>query len=141
MRATPSVLWGNTRSPTTTLEAHIIGREDVRRVWITGLGSKEPDGRRELFDDGTHGDRIAGDRVYTLADVSIPFNTDPRVPSSAGGWQNFWGYLRVQLADGTHAGNDHGLIVGLADKNLAQQFPVGNRGVHAHRLLHPGQRA
>ena len=61
-RVSPSVIWCGVRDSTTTIEAHIVGRADVVGVRI--VGSNET---FTLYDDGTHGDPLAGDFAFTLA--------------------------------------------------------------------------
>mgnify|MGYP001254167014 CR=1 FL=1 len=121
-QATPSVVWMDDPESTTTLEVHIVGRNDVARVWVTDLGSDEEEGRKELFDDGTHGDETAGDNVFTLSDVVCP-------PYHASvGYDDWWGMLRVQLKDGTMMVNNYGMIVGMVDDEYKDIFPVQEFG-------------
>lgn len=125
-QAIPSVVWNGDPASVTTLTVHIVKRKDVKRVWLTSLGGEAPEGRRELFDDGTHGDVKANDRVFTLADVALPGRSgrDDMDP----GFHTWWGFLRVELADGTLLGNDYGMIVGMADPEYKNQFPVRRFG-------------
>ncbi len=122
-QATPSVLWAGDPASTTTLEVHIVGRNDVKKVLMTGLGSSELYGRRKLFDDGTHGDKEPGDNVFTLSDVSLSFQQ----PNDAG-YGLWWGYVRAELDDGTMLGNEYGNIVGLVDPQHKGAFPVQDLG-------------
>lgn len=124
-RATPSVVWCNDPASTTTLEVHIVGRTDVKRVWLTNLGTSDEDSRGELFDDGTHGDAQAGDRVFTLANVVLPCWTEGL---KATGYGNWWGFLRVELQDGTPLENNYGMIVGQADPQFKGAFTVQDFG-------------
>jgi hypothetical protein len=130
-RATPSVVWCGDPTSTTTLEVHIVGRNDVARVWITGLWlpgvmPQEEDGRAELFDDGTHGDSIAGDNVFTLADVLLPCSPD--YLAEQGGIGNWWGFLRVELRNGTRLGNDYGMQIGMVHPDYKDFFAVQDFG-------------
>lgn len=122
-QATPSVLWAGDPASTTTIEVHIVGRNDVKSVWMTGLGSAELYGRRELFDDGTHGDKASGDDIFTLADVSLSF----QLPNDDG-YGLWWGYVRVELNDGVMLGNEYGNLIGLVDPKYKDMFPAQDLG-------------
>ncbi|MBN2879632.1 MAG: hypothetical protein JXN65_08385 [Clostridia bacterium] len=121
-QATPSVVWLNDPESTTTIEVHIEGRNDVSRVWMTDLGSDEAEGRRELFDDGTNGDKIPGDNIYTLADVVIPCHTRSET------YYTWWGFIRVELKDGTMMGNNYGLAIGQVNPVNKEAFKVQDFG-------------
>ncbi len=121
-QATPSVVWFDDPESTTTLEVHIEGRSDVVHVWMTDLGSDEEEGKKELFDDGTHGDKTAGDNVFTLSDVMLPNFW------SQTGFDNWWGMLRVELDDGTLTGNNYGMSVGMVSQEYKDAFPVQDFG-------------
>ncbi len=125
-QAIPSVVWAGDPNSTTTLEVHIVGRKDVKRVWLTDLGSDEPEGRRELFDDGAHGDKIANDRIFTLAEVILCKDTARFLPDT--GYRNWLGFLRVELKDGTLLGHNYGMAVGTVDPKYKGQFPVTDYG-------------
>ncbi len=124
-QATPSVVWCGDAQSTTTLEVHIVGREDVARVWMTDLGTSEEEGRGELFDDGTHGDQIAGDNIFTLSDVVLPCRVSNFM---FHGWANWLGFLRVELVDGRATGNNYGLLVGTVDPKYKDAFEVVELG-------------
>lgn len=125
-RSTPSVVWCNDPSSTTTLEVHIVDREDVARVWLTDLGSSELDARAELFDNGTHGDLQAGDNVFTLGDVVLPCSPDYIL--TRGGISNWWGMLRLQLDSGEQTGHDYGMVVGLVHQDFKNTFSIHDFG-------------
>lgn len=125
-QSTPSVVWAGDPSSLTTLEVHIVKRSDIKRVWLTSLGSDESEGRRELYDDGTHGDRKAGDRVFTLAEVLLPSN--PANLDLNGGACEWWGFLRVETEDGRMLGNNFGMIMGMVDPAYKDTFPVTDFG-------------
>ena len=99
-QATPSVVWCGDPELTTTLEVHVVERSDVARVWL---------GQEELFDDGTHGDVMAGDLTFTRSDVLIPCTVDSFLEH---GWNNKMVFLRVELTDGQQIGNYYGLMIG-----------------------------
>jgi hypothetical protein len=116
-RATPSVVWWNDPNSTTTLEVHIIGRNDVARVWLTRLGTNDYMGRAELFDDGTHGDQQAGDNVFTLSNVHLPHgNTLPQ-----RGWNCWTSWVHVGLIDGMEM-QTYGTTVGWVDQKYKDIF-------------------
>jgi len=125
-KASPSVVWCGDPESTTTLEVHIVGRDDVRRVWLTGLGNTGLDRRGELFDDGSHGDLTANDNIYTLADYRLPC----KLSELAGqGWGHWEGFLRVELSDGTQAGNWYPLPrIGIVDRKFQNTFEVQDYG-------------
>jgi hypothetical protein len=123
--AIPSVVWNDDPTSTTTLKAHIVIRKDVQRVFITSLGTSEPEGRAELYDDGTHGDEKAGDRVFTLAGVTLPADHSG---SPGIGFHTWWGFIRVELKDGTTLGNEYGMIIGQVDTEYKDQFPASQYG-------------
>lgn len=125
-RSTPSVVWCGDPASTTTLEVHIVGRNDVARVWLTNLGTSDEESRAELFDDGTHGDLTAGDNVFTLADVLLPCSPD--FIAEQGGYSNWWGFLRVELRNGTRLGNNYGMVVGLVHPDYKDFFAVQDFG-------------
>ena len=125
-RATPSIVWCDDQTSTTTLEVHIVGRNDVARVWLTGLVWSDDEGRGELFDDGTHGDPTAGDNVFTMADVVLPCNPD--FVAGQGGINRKWTFLRVELDNGTQAGNDYGFVSGVVHQDYKGFFEVQDFG-------------
>ncbi len=125
-RSSPAVVWCGDPASMTTLEVHIVGRSDVARVWLTNLGTSDEEDRAELFDDGTHGDAQAGDNVFTLADVILPCS--PEYLRTRGGYDNWWGFLMVELHDGTPLGNRYGMVVGLVNQEWKGDFPVQDFG-------------
>jgi hypothetical protein len=114
-----------TTSPT-TLEVHIVGRNDVSRVWLTNMGTTAEEGRGELYDDGSHGDAVAGDRVFTRAEFQLPCNR--QYIAGRGGFQNWWGFLRVELTNGNPLENNYGMVVGMVDIDFQNAFPVQDLG-------------
>ena len=125
-RATPSVVWCNDPTSTTTLEVHIVGRNDVSRVWLTDLGTTDEEGRSELFDDATHGDVVAGDKIFTLSGVVLPCN--PSMEAFTPGYENWLGFLRVELQDGSTKGNNFGMLVGQVHTKYKNAFEVKDFG-------------
>ncbi|NPA31253.1 MAG: hypothetical protein GXO37_04565, partial [Chloroflexi bacterium] len=119
-RATPSVVWCGDRA---TLEVHIVGRSDVVGVQLTNRGETD---RFTLYDDGTHGDPVAGDGVFTLADAQL--YCDPRRLEASGGTGLWVGFLRVRLRDGRELGNNYGLQVGLVHPRYRGTFQVHDFG-------------
>jgi len=127
-QAMPSVVWCQDPGLTTatTLEVHIVGRSDVSRVWMTNMGTTADEGRGEFYDDGTHGDLTAGDRVFTRANFQLPCNREDL--GEKGGIRNWWGFLRVELTNGTDLGNNYGMVVGVVDSDYQAAFPVQDFG-------------
>ncbi|MBI4730929.1 MAG: hypothetical protein HY781_02155 [Chloroflexi bacterium] len=125
-RATPSIVWCDDPESTTTLEVHIVGRNDVARVWITGLVWSDDEGRVELYDDGTHGDPAAGDDVFTLGGVVLPCNPD--FVEGQGGYDRWMGMLRVELDNGTQTGNNYGISAGVVHTDYKGVFSVQDFG-------------
>jgi hypothetical protein len=126
-RVTPSIIWCDDPDSTVTFEVHIVGRNDVARVWITDLGTDEAEERAELFDDGTHGDAAAGDNVFTLAEVSMPCR--PGFIATQGGFNPWHGMLRVELKNGTQGGNNYGIAsVGMVHSDYKGFFSVQDFG-------------
>lgn len=128
-QAKPSVVWCADASSTTTLEVHIVGRDDVKHVWLTGVVEAtpgNPEGRARLFDDGTHGDEVAGDNIFTLAGVVLPCN--PAAIDPQKGYRGWLGFLRVELDDSTELGNNYGLWVAMVDPMYKGAFPAKDLG-------------
>jgi len=131
-RVTPSVVWCNDPNSTVTLEVHIVGRDNVARVWIstywrsTFEDERSKEGWIELFDDGAYGDQQAGDNVFTLSDVFLLqrdyFFSGHKFPEC--GWTFHTLFLRVELNDGTQMGNNYGTMVGLVDQKYKDTFGV-----------------
>jgi hypothetical protein len=124
-RITPAVVWCGDSGQTVTIEVHIVGRHDVAKLWVTDLGTSDIEARAELFDDGTHGDTLSGDNIFSLGDVIIPCNLHQ---INQSGWRNWWGFLRVQLADGSFQENNYGMVAGLVDPKYKDSFSVHDFG-------------
>ncbi|MFC1765996.1 LamG domain-containing protein [Planctomycetota bacterium] len=120
-RATPSVVWCNDPNSTTTLEVHIVGRDDVARIWFTDYTEStiQDDRWLELFDDGAFGDKVAGDHVFTRSDVLLPCYT---IPERRRGWSYRDLFLRVELIDGTRMGNNYVTRIGVVDQAYRHTF-------------------
>jgi hypothetical protein len=136
-RVSPSVVWCGDAQSKTTIEVHIVGRNDVRKVWVAnldGTGEDAPlqafdDSSKglEFFDDGSHGDVKPGDNVFTHSELVLPCPPD-RVADR--GWSNWWGYVRVELANGIRQGNNYGMVAGLVDPKYKNVFAVHDFGNH-----------
>jgi hypothetical protein len=132
---TPSVVWCGDAQSTTTIEVHIVGRSDVRTVWMANLAATGDDPPLKPFDDsskgllfyndGSHGDAQAGDNVFTHDGIVLPC-TPSSIPNS--GLTNFWGYVRVELADGRLLGESYGNIAGIVHPKYKQAFSVRDLG-------------
>jgi len=75
----------NDQTESTRLEVRIIGGPPISEVLMDSAlyvgdvqvdGLPIPQGGVELFDDGTHGDRIAADRIYTRGGFTSNASTD-----------------------------------------------------------------
>jgi hypothetical protein len=107
-RVSPSVIWCGVRDSTATIEARIVGRADVVGVRIVG-----PNETFTLYDDGTHGDPLAGDFAFTLAGACPYCHTG--LSLKYGGTIGSWlGTLEATLADGTTLIDERAIRVGLA---------------------------
>ena len=107
-RVSPSVIWCGVRDSTTTIEAHIVGRADIVGVRIVG-----PNETFTLYDDGTHGDPLAGDFAFTLAGAWPYCHTG--LSLKYGGTIGSWlGTLEATLADGTTLIDEKAIRIGLA---------------------------
>jgi len=97
-----------------TIEVHIVGRNDVAKVMIKGIG--------ELFDDGSHGDLIARDLVFTVNEIVLP------CARNQTGWSTWVGFLQVELVDKTILENYYGISAGLVDPKFKGVFQVQDFG-------------
>jgi hypothetical protein len=134
-KITPSIVWcGDTQNPV-TIEVHIVGRTDVRKLWMVNLNAVPgepaleafPDSSKGLqfYDDGTHGDPSAGDFVFSHGGLVLPCELE-KLPQR--GWFSFWGYVRVELADGTRLGDSYGSNAGWVDPKYKGTFAVKDLG-------------
>ena len=72
---------GHGEGGSTRFEAEMMSngmREPQATVWMEydrprGMGHMRHTGRVQLYDDGTHGDRVAGDGIYCLEDFEGEF--------------------------------------------------------------------
>jgi hypothetical protein len=122
-RITPSVVWCDDPDSLVTIEVHIVGRTDVVEVEVTNHGE---DDRIQLYDDGTNGDEVAGDNVFTNSGVQLGCNPDWLLRH--GGTDRWWGALRVRLADGTQTGNDYGITAAVVHQDFRDVFDVVDFG-------------
>ncbi|MBI5949124.1 MAG: hypothetical protein HY875_13370 [Chloroflexi bacterium] len=121
-RATPSVLWCNDPSSTTTMEFHVAGRTDVVKVEVETASNQLVD----LYDDGTHGDATAGDLVFTRSGVR-PLCAESalrygRSAATYGG--RFW----VTLASTARIPAWHQYSLGFVHSRFEGAFAVKNLG-------------
>jgi hypothetical protein len=66
MRVAPNPVGVGARVVISCRVAHTKGRDLIDRVSATLQGEERGAGYSQLYDDGTHGDRVAGDGVYSL---------------------------------------------------------------------------
>ncbi len=127
--ATPPVIWCGDASSDITLEVHIVGRDDVRRLWLTNLMfPDDPEAARELFDDGTNGDETGGDNVFSLTTSAQNIPCDLGRLSEYGGFSKWNGFIRVQLLDGAIKSNYYPFAVGVAHPDYRDAFEVEDLG-------------
>ena len=103
----PSVLWCGETTSTATIEAHLEGRTDVVSARVVGPNEIFP-----LYDDGTHGDAMAGDLIFTAGGV-VPYchtALSLKYGDTVGGWS---GTLEVTLTDGTTVIDERPVRIGL----------------------------
>lgn len=120
-RSTPSVIWFDDPNSTITMEVHIVGRDDVARVWFTERLSSQVEDETwiELFDDGELGDQQAGDNIFTCSDIFLPLD---KKRYSTPDWGLWIGFLRVELNDGRLMGNNYSITVGLVNQKYKDTF-------------------
>jgi hypothetical protein len=121
-KVTPSVVWCDDPQSTVTLEVHIVGRTDVAQVQVTNSGE---DDRFTLYDDGSHGDAVAGDNVFTLEGAQLYCN--PR-DAEERGYDAWWGFLRVRLKNGQELENNYGMTAGMVHQDFRDIFQVEQLG-------------
>jgi hypothetical protein len=122
-RITPSVVWCGDPDSLATIEVHIVGRTDVVGVQVTNYDADPI----ALYDDGTHGDAVAGDNVFTNSSAQLDCDPDWLL-SYHDGAKTWWGMLRVQLSDGTETGHNYGMSAGLVHPDFKDVFDVVNLG-------------
>jgi hypothetical protein len=105
-----------------TIEVHIVGRTDVVEVEVTNSTAENI----TLYDDGTNGDAIAGDNVFTNSSVLLDCSPDRLLRK--GGTERWWGGLRVRLDDGTQTGHDYGITAGLVHPDFKDVFEIVDFG-------------
>jgi hypothetical protein len=134
---TPSVIWDD---ETFTLEVHIVGRDDVQRVGVYNLESPETtdpvdptDAEGDfisnyaavLFDDGTRGDRVAGDGIFSREGLS-PARVYWEGQNDSTG--TFYGSVRVQYTDGQYADNSAPVFGAVVNSAYRDVFAVEEFG-------------
>lgn len=122
-RVTPSVVWCNDPNDLVTIEVHIVHRTDVASVRVT-RDNTEAD--TVLFDDGTNGDAIAGDKVFTRSGVRLACTErNLKYGGSVGTWL---GFLNVTLQNGEELANRYGIMAGLVHRDYQGSFAVQDFG-------------
>lgn len=130
-RVTPSVYYCDDTEGM-TVEVHIVGRSDVERVMI-----RDPygdhlsyDGPFEadfsiLYDDGTNGDLIAGDGVFTRSNLR-PYCPEDRIGSWGYGTWDY--YPRFELKNGSAYFSWFPIRIGVVDPKYREAFEVVDFG-------------
>lgn len=122
-RITPSVAWCGDPLSAVTIEVHIVARDDVTGVEVT---NRDENDRIRLYDDGTHGDTLSGDRIFTREDVVLACSPGSlKYGRAAGTWH---GMLRVTLSGGRTAGNNYGFSAGVVSRTFKDSFQVQDFG-------------
>lgn len=112
-RFLPAAIYADGTDPT-TLEVFTTGNgiKEVQVYWHW----YDPDWQ-SLFDDGTHGDRIANDGIYTLNDLK-------------GKISNFYSFFN-------HHHNDYGIHIKLIDTAGQEQIKVAQLGLVDPQTAYP----
>lgn len=115
-RVRPSAVWCGDKNSTVTINAQIVGYDDIRSVHVIG-----PNESFQLYDDGTHGDAAVGDSVFTAEGVRPYCSTryTLRYGNAVGTW---YGTLEVTLASGDRLVDDKYLRIGLVHPRYANAF-------------------
>jgi hypothetical protein len=115
-RVRPSAVWCGAKNSSVTIEAHIVGHDDIRSVHVVG-----PNESFQLYDDGTHGDGAAGDSVFTAEGVRPYCSTrySLRYGNAVGTW---YGTLEVTLTSGDRLVDDKDVRIGLVHPRYANAF-------------------
>lgn len=130
-RVTPSVYFCDDTDGM-TIEVHIVGRSDVERVMVRDPHGDHLayDGPFEayftiLYDDGTNGDLVAGDKIFTRS------NMKPYCPEN---YMGSWGYAtwdyypRFELKNGAAYFSWYPIRIALVDPKYRGAFEVQEFG-------------
>ncbi|MEJ5225128.1 MAG: choice-of-anchor X domain-containing protein, partial [Anaerolineales bacterium] len=138
-RVTPSVFFCDAIGGM-TIEVHVVGRKDVARVRIM-----DPRGDTfasagsfykyfsYLYDDGTNGDAVAGDNVFTRSGLR-PYCPNENEQTKNGIGFGSWGYGTwdyypfFELKDGTLQGSYYPIRIALVDPQYRGVFQVKDFG-------------
>lgn len=120
-RLTPTIVWCGDTHDTVKVEVHIVGRTDVASVEFDNGAL----GTVALYDDGTHGDDTAGDRVFTRTGVQL---NCPSWRLSDRNWSRWWADLTVILKNGSRLEYGNGLNGGLVHPRLKNRYGVQTYG-------------
>lgn len=114
----PQVIYNDARSAT-RLEV-FTDKKNIRRVEFEVLAPKRQWLR--LYDDGTHGDRQAGDGVYTRSGLTSDTLGLTRYPLRFGGTHLSYGFTTRITKTGGASETSYELTIGIVDRR--QQFPA-----------------
>lgn len=111
----PNVVYHGDDNTKMDIEVSIVG-QDIARVYIN-----DPI-ETDLYDDGTHGDKIAGDGIYSINDVD--HNTGNHTMYWGGMWHthNMWGSFDLKIEKTDSSIEEHWLSIGEVAED--QQFEV-----------------
>ena len=121
VRVTPSVVWCDDFS-TVRFEVTIRNRTDVARVEIPDLTTGGL-----LYDDGTNGDRVPGDNVFS-GDGAAVFCSSNVLNASSDGVTGRGLTGRLVLKNGSTVENAFTPSLGEVSRSLRDVFPVTNLG-------------
>jgi hypothetical protein len=108
----PNVVYRGDENTKINIEVTITG-QDITRVHI--VAPIETD----LYDDGTNGDRIAGDGIYTINGVD---HNTANLTLFFGGTHNSWGRFHLKIEKTDNSVEEHWLSIGVVEEN--QQYEV-----------------
>jgi hypothetical protein len=112
----PKIVYRGDESTKLTIEVATNGAT-VSRVYIVSPI------QTDLYDDGTHGDRIAGDGIYTINEVS---HNTTSTPLKFGGTHVTRGHFNLKIEKKDATIEEHWLSIGVVSQE--QQFPVKKVG-------------
>jgi hypothetical protein len=117
-RVTPNVLWCEDRTSTATIEVHVVDVDDVVSVRVVG-----PNETFRLYDDGTHGDEVAGDSVFTV-NGARPYCSRAFSLKFDKSFSTWYGTVEVTLSDGRVLEDAGWVSIGLVNPSFRQRSDI-----------------